>query len=264
MALLYLATFAITVALEAIGSSILDQQDVYRRYKQGALDMAYPELAATRRWIDASPDAKECIPRRWHTDLPWFWFIFGPTFVCPRMQRVGEIFDGGKWICHNPDPPCVVYSFGSNGRTKFESAVSQCAVHVFDPTMDYAPQGNFTFHAIGLGASPGLARIGGKDVQIMTLNGIMRRLGHSRIDIVKIDIDGMEYEVFESPQSSMATLRSTKQLLVEFHWQGADRTAKIFETLHRLGFQAFHHEFNMFYLQQPSAGIEYSFVRKNM
>jgi hypothetical protein len=49
-----------------------------------------------------------------------WWDRFRPAFVCPWIDRLGRISDGGKWVCHwqallvaSPDaPPCVIYSFG--------------------------------------------------------------------------------------------------------------------------------------------------------
>lgn len=57
---------------------------------------------------------------------------FSPDYVCPTMERVGILGDGGKWICgmdvlqHRKDrgQPCVVYSFGVNQETTFEEELT--------------------------------------------------------------------------------------------------------------------------------------------
>src|SRR5579863_2335105 len=61
-----------------------------------------------------------CLHRNHHTHmfstLPGDFFI--PTFRCPhRLERIGVIGDGGKWVCGlqrvAKQKKCVIYSFGS-------------------------------------------------------------------------------------------------------------------------------------------------------
>lgn len=45
-----------------------------------------------------------------------------PQIDCPTVVRIGNLADGGKWVC-NPwriQDDCVVYSLGVNGDTSFE------------------------------------------------------------------------------------------------------------------------------------------------
>ena len=65
-----------------------------------------------------------------HRSFPSLWSLYEPEFVCDRFIRVGEMGDGGKWLCLDPavlqqDRPCVVYSFGSSGQIMFEVQVAQ-------------------------------------------------------------------------------------------------------------------------------------------
>ena len=54
----------------------------------------------------------------------------------------------------------------------------------------------------------------GVSVEAYNISSMAEKLGHSKIDLLKIDIEGAEYEVFDSLLSS--TLRP-RQILVEFH-----------------------------------------------
>jgi hypothetical protein len=54
------------------------------------------------------------------SSVSW-WNRYRPSFVCPWIDRLGRLSDGGKWVCHwqalletaAPDgPSCVIYSFG--------------------------------------------------------------------------------------------------------------------------------------------------------
>ena len=63
------------------------------------------------------------------TRLPSVWSLYEPEFACERFIRVGEMGDGGKWLCLDPialhmDRSCIVYSFGSSGQIMFEVQVA--------------------------------------------------------------------------------------------------------------------------------------------
>jgi len=51
-------------------------------------------------------------------------------------------------------------------------------------------------------------------VKIVTLDKIMRKLGHEKIDILKMDIEGAEYEVIEDIIEKSIF---PGQILIEFH-----------------------------------------------
>lgn len=252
--------------LVVIAAAMVGGASEWQRFTSGEYDAQYPEVAVARNWIDSDPDALECTPRKWHRDLPWFWFLHGPEVVCPGLRRVGEVFDGGKWVCWVPKDPCVVYSFGSDGKTMFENAMAHCDVHVFDPTVSRprSLSDGVKFHPWGLGAESGTFAIGSvPNATVKTLNGVMRALQHTTIDILKIDVDGHEYGILETVASSFKGFQAAAMLLIEFHWQGAPRTAALFEQLRRYGFVPAYRETNLFYTAQPAAGMEYTFVRKS-
>lgn len=125
-------------------------------------------------------------------------------FTCPLKERFGSWGDGGKWVCawHHiankieNGQGCLVYSIGSNSETSFENSVLSklpgCEVHTFDHTVSegFRPTPGITFHRTGLAAADDDAR------NLSTLPTIRRRLGHAHreIDILKIDIEGNEYD----------------------------------------------------------------------
>jgi hypothetical protein len=106
------------------------------------------------------------------------WDVFLPTLVCPDVERVGRVGDGGKWVCgiasrfgvpHTAamtgplaseaiqadagarwqlgdaaPAPCVMYSFGISTDISFEMDVlrrTPCEVLAFDPTIGELPFG---------------------------------------------------------------------------------------------------------------------------
>lgn len=164
----------------------------------------------------------------------------------------------------------IVYSVGVGEDVSFDLALIGrfgSTVHAFDPTprsIDWVRgqeldtrfvlheygladfDGNATFHAP---SDPGhvshtlLERpSGGRSIEVpmRTLRTIMRDLGHDRIDLLKMDIEGAEYGVIADLARS--SIRPT-QLLVEFHHRfpgvGPHRTAEAIRTLRSIGYRVF-------------------------
>lgn len=175
----------------------------------------------------------------------------------------------GVWVV---DPrglsaDAVVYSFGIGDNLAWDLAMIArfgCRVHAFDPTPKslawLARQqlpAQLLAHACGLGAADGeqgfAAPAKPRDVNfrprpdgalrapVQRLATIAGELGHRRIDVLKLDIEGGEYGVL--PQLLGDDPRVV-QLLVEFH-HGQDgipfaATAAALSQLRAAGFRVFH------------------------
>lgn len=68
----------------------------------------------------------------------------------------------------------------------------------------------------------------------------MRELGHTHIDIIKMDIEGAEYDVIKDIHNS--DIRP-KQILVEFHHRfpgvGIKKTKEAIDSLRSIGYKMF-------------------------
>ncbi len=169
----------------------------------------------------------------------------------------------------------IVYSLGVGDTIDFDLALirrSGATVHAFDPTpssfdtLDSAdlPR-EFRFHPWAVAGQDGELKLyprqkasGGKSETMYTLvaedgvtddpivapaytlASIVDRLGHARIDLLKMDIEGAEYDVLDG---MLATDIRPKQLLVEFHHRfssiGLDATRQIIERLREAGYGVF-------------------------
>jgi len=204
---------------------------------------------------------------------------------CPKAYLGNEHAD---WcVCPTGlSEKSVVYSFGVGTDISFDLELIRrfrMRVHGFDPTpraiawvrSQDLPE-RFIFHDYGVGGHDGnvlfrapenpnqvsysvvpRGATGGPLIEapVHRLATIVKNLGHEQIDVLKMDIEGAEYEVvadlvsFEKP---------VNQLLVEFHhsWQelGIRSTKEAVAALNRAGYKIFH--------ISPS-GREISFVRNS-
>ena len=78
------------------------------------------------------------------------------------------------------------------------------------------------------------------DAPAYTIRTMMEKLGHERVDMLKIDVEGAEYEILDSLDK---TERLPVQVLVEFHHRfpgiSKQRTAESIQMLRGLGYQIF-------------------------
>ncbi|MCZ6517519.1 MAG: FkbM family methyltransferase [Gammaproteobacteria bacterium] len=196
---------------------------------------------------------------------------YGEWTICPELleQRV------------------VVYSMGIGDNIDFELAVMDewgAEVHAFDPTPPAAWVKNlglpdrFHFHAWAAAAEDGelmlyprikrdgstsddmytlvageSGRHDGIKVPAKSISSIMATLGHDSVDIIKLDIEGAEYEVLEDLLSEKIRPR---HLLVEFHHRfpgiGKSMTTAIVRQLRLNGYRI---------LFVSATGREVSFIR---
>lgn len=90
--------------------------------------------------------------------------------------------------------------------------------------------------------------------QVKRLDTLMRTLGHTRIDLLKIDIEGAEYAIVPDLVSMRGKIG---QLLIEFHHrmapghEGVRKTRQAIEILKSAGYELFH---------VSPRGLEYSFL----
>ena len=109
------------------------QEENYWRGRQRRED----QLAVLRHNLSAIKPFDE-----WGPIYIWDWF--NPDYVCPSMERVGRVGDGGKWMCdlealrRRPKDlgrPCIVYAFGVNVSACFVSSVGHSKMPKSDGTL---------------------------------------------------------------------------------------------------------------------------------
>jgi len=191
--------------------------------------------------------------------------MYEPHWWCPAGRPrtiVGRFGDGQKWVCGPRQLPtgCVVYSVGTAYDTQFNDAMAElspCEIHLFDPTVGTPKGDNYTFHPWALGGSDHEHEIEGRAAQIFTLSTIMEKLGHECVDVLKVDIEGMEFQFIA--QMEREGFPCFRQLLVEVHFTKFQELERIMVILERHDYRLFSKEANIL----CGKCMEYAFVRYN-
>ncbi len=183
--------------------------------------------------------------------------------------------DGWKYIPELLESDSVVYSLGVGDSIDLDMDLIHrynLTVHAFDPTpysLEWVeglelPQ-NFQFHPWAAAGEDGSLRLfrrinkrgrksgvmwtaegdAGDDTDFIdapayTIATIMQKLGHERVDLLKVDVEGAEYAILDGLRDVASP---PTQLLVEYHHRfpgiGKERTAASIEALKKLGYRIF-------------------------
>ncbi len=219
--------------------------------------------------------------------------LLGRDLYQSKQVKVNRISFGNRYaewtFCpDNLNGESVIYSFGVGEDISFDLLLMEhfeLEVHAFDPSpvsrewlkRQTLPEG-FHFYPFGLAGEDGVIsfaepsdpamkslRITDQDnyigplekthrLPVHRLPTILEQLGHNRIDILKMDIEGAEYEVIED---IIAAPVPVYQVLIEFHHRfehlGVTKTRKAIAWLNDAGYRIFN---------VSSSGEEISFIKQ--
>jgi FkbM family methyltransferase len=195
----------------------------------------------------------------------------------PDKETIGVL---SQWtiVTRGLHRDAVIYSGGVGEDITFEQELIRrfgVKIHIFDPapvaarTVALANTDGLLFRPVGLAASTtGKFSIGGgtdsstwlkaggsETLPCTSLAREMEMNGHKSIDLLKIDIEGFEYEVLEA---CLAEQIPIKQLCVEFHdffpEIPAARTKSMIRVLESHGFDLIHrHRHDHTFLRRDAA-----------
>jgi len=138
----------------------------------------------------------------------------------PDKETIGS-FSQWTIVTRHMRPDAVIYSGGVGGDISFEEELIRrfgVKIHIFDPaeialhTVERANNDRLLFQPLGLAASTqAKASVGGRNgdktwlraggsstILCTTLPAELKKNGHTSIDLLKMDIEGFEYEVLEN------------------------------------------------------------------
>lgn len=200
------------------------------------------------------------------------------SLYCKRLKSKKRIGTADNWfVLTDSIRNGIVYSGGVGKDITFEMALAVeygATIHLFDPS----PTGIQTieslnlpskirFHPVGLAGSDRFAQFapplkkeegsyrvggGGINFKCRSLSSVLRENNHKSLDLLKIDIEGFEYDVIDDIISNKLDIR---QIAVEFHDFYADiprsKTLRAVRLLRANGYELFH-----------KRGHDYSFVKR--
>jgi FkbM family methyltransferase len=208
--------------------------------------------------------------------------------VQTRETTVSLGAEGAAWsVCPGGlGRDSVIYSVGIGTDISFDLALIErygVTVHAFDPTPGSIAwleaqtlPARFKWQQVGLAAHDGQASFFPPDnptfishsmlprpvgdgrairVDVRRVRTLMRDLGHDRLDVLKMDIEGAEYDVVDDILASGVAI---EQLLIEFHHRfpdvGIERTRQAVRKLNAAGYRIF---------VASDTGEEYGFIRRD-
>lgn len=166
----------------------------------------------------------------------------------------------------------IVYSFGIGEDISFDEAIMRnhnCNIFGFDPTpksIEWCSHqnlpDNFHFYSFGIATSSGIAtfnlpsnpthvsgslidhsRVNSQnqiEVQMKSFEDIQKMLNHQKIDVLKMDIEGSEYEVIDSILEYDIEIT---QIVVEFHERfftnGKVKSKNLIKSMNQRGYKIF-------------------------
>jgi FkbM family methyltransferase len=207
----------------------------------------------------------------------WFRILIGTELNYKNQLNVSMMWYGktgaGFFVCEEYlSKDSIIYSFGVGEEVSFDMQLIDkfgCKVYAFDPTpksikyVNNLPlNDNFIFFPYGIYRTNGFLKfylpenknyVSGSslnrwkydereikpiEVPVKTFSTIVAELGHTKIDVLKMDIEGAEYEVIDDVLNSGINI---KQILVEVHHRfpgvGVKKTQDFIDTLNREGYK---------------------------
>ncbi|KAH7028050.1 methyltransferase domain-containing protein [Microdochium trichocladiopsis] len=189
----------------------------------------YQTMVAQRQELDddfersgSNKDLFPCVGGLGYRNTPFtIWDWTTAAFNCPHsVQRVGRLGDGGKWICglevlealparksRDEPSPCVIYSFGIFNESSLEDGLlaraQGCEIWGYDFSVDdFGPQLNRSAEYVHRAHFIKAGIAGVTDDQrsppFYSIQDLLRRNSHDHVDILKMDIEGYEFDAMRS------------------------------------------------------------------
>jgi hypothetical protein len=216
--------------------------------------------------------------------------IVYPTIAllpCPynnnTLKRYGSSRDAGKWLCGletlSFNDNCIVYSLGSGNNFLFEESIlleTRCTVHTFDCTSSPSQQKHdrLHFHKFCVGEDSPLQRHifpqsadkmstqKSSEDMFLRFDQILKIQNHSKVHVLKMDIEGGEYSVFTDLLKNISRSDLPYQISFESHWWNRDiyhaiLHMSLFSQLLRSGYRLLQYELN----GSDQSCVEWTFIR---
>jgi FkbM family methyltransferase len=138
------------------------------------------------------------------------------------------IVDGGGYIGDSaavflslyPEAVCLVFEPSSNAELAVRNLAPYGSRAVVKQAMLSRDQGSFDIFEIGTGSRVFAVSDGDSQLKVATMDAVLLESPTGQIDILKLDIEGAEYEILRPPTPWLAAVRC---LIIELHGDAAHR-----------------------------------------
>jgi FkbM family methyltransferase len=138
------------------------------------------------------------------------------------------IVDGGGYIGDSaavflslyPESTCLVFEPSSNAELALRNLSNYGSRAIVKKAMLGREQGEFDIFEIGTGSRVVAVSDGVGQLKVATMDAVLLESPTGKIDILKLDIEGAEYEILRPPTPWLA---SVKCLVIELHGDAAHR-----------------------------------------
>lgn len=182
-----------------------------------------------------------------------------PEVYCPDLVRVGNVNDGGKWVCNPvamPKENCTMYSLGLRNDISFDQEMQEfngnkCKVYGYD-AVQQSPNTVERYKAInGVAEKKTIATTTNETTGQAKLGDLFRAHGDNYTEILKMDIEGAEYETLPAFLDEFRVC----QLFLEMHGQ-AYKMRDLLQQISKRNYLLFFYEVN----GDSLSACEYSFI----
>jgi FkbM family methyltransferase len=138
------------------------------------------------------------------------------------------IVDGGGYIGDSaavflslyPESTCSVFEPSSNADLAEQNLKPYGTRAAVRRAMLGRDHGQFQIFEVGTGSRIFAAASGGGQLQVSTMDEVLRQSPTERIDILKLDIEGAEYDILRPPTPWLASVQC---IVIELHGEAAHR-----------------------------------------
>lgn len=138
------------------------------------------------------------------------------------------IVDGGGYIGDSaavflslyPESTCSVFEPSSNADLAEQNLKPYGTRAAVRRAMLGRDHGQFQIFEVGTGSRVFAADSGGGQLQVSTMDEVLRQSPTGRIDILKLDIEGAEYDILRPPTPWLASVQC---VVIELHGEAAHR-----------------------------------------
>lgn len=222
------------------------------------------QLQKSERKVSADPNYSRFTP-----NFPCLWSEEATGDMSTWEEHWDKYNDGWKYTCglRHITSPCIVYSLGSCGNMAFEKELLRvnptCEVYIFDRVAfgieDWFPEESVRSKVHFTKAFISSKTDSSQDPPHITLKDIMKKFDHSHIDVLKMDIEGSEWDILTNNDA----FPSIGQLQVEFHLinqpEPLELLTKAVDNIESHGLRLFHKETNL----RDSRCAEFAFIQKD-